>query len=127
MSNPHDGGQGALRNPIFVVGRTSGEYSDRSEDLVCYFSNQTDAQNHALHCQRTSQDAAQRWEAFKKSKDYEYDIEDVTQFIEGLPDPTFRPANYASEDVTYWVWKIGEGEASRESHPPALGQKEKGR
>src|SRR5690349_16743789 len=94
---------------IWIVGRTEGEYSDRSETPVCWFPDEAAAQAYVKATEPLCRDAAQRWRRFLERKDYDYTEADRKRFRKGLPDPTFDPTSYGADDASYWVWELPAG------------------
>lgn len=102
-----------MTDKIWIVVRTTGEYSFRSEDPIYWFKREADAQAFCVEAMSTSRDAAQKWRRYIESRDYDYDPDDHKRFSEGLLDASFDPSSYGADEVSYSVWELTLGPQRR--------------
>lgn len=94
---------------VLVVVKVQGEYSDRSEDCVCWFPTQVTAQEFITKATGQSRLAAERWSAFEDERNFDTSEKDLEDFKVGLIDHTFSPADYGARDVSYYAAQVPRG------------------
>lgn len=100
-----------MADNIWVVVRSQGEWSDRSETCACWFPSQVAAEGFVARAGGESRDAAQRWRAIEDAAQGEIPDETYRAFIEGLSilDKGFDPAGVDADSVNYFVREVPRG------------------
>lgn len=92
---------------IYIVGGSTGEYSDRSEWVVCAYTNESDAQAHVTK----ATEYAKAWEAFLKTDeciDMDWSDKEAAMKKANPVDPAFD-CDYTGTRYTYWAVELLDG------------------